>query len=260
MHSLTARLAIAIGLAALSTPALAQSEDQAPEAKPVSAARAADAVLPMTVSPRVSDERGAVMVTSGYDGAQRSPTLSGAADVRVAGPVALRAGFTYVPEAVTDTFKPHFGLRVQLLQQNRHGIDGAVGVFYRMERYIQDEGLLQVAALVGRRVGRLGLYGNASYGQDPEGDDRDGEVKLAALYELSSTVHAGIDGRLRFDLFSSDSRRAARGASGLDFAVGPLASVSLGRMALIGQVGASGVRVMKLETGLLAAVGVASLF
>jgi hypothetical protein len=225
-----------------------------------SAARSAASLLPMTLSPRVSDERGSVAVTSGYDGAQSSATLAGAADVRLVGPVALRAGFTYVPDALADTFKPHFGLRVQLLRQDEHGLDGGVGVFYRMERYTEDEGLIQVAALVGHRTGRFGLYGNVSYGQDPEGDDRDGEVKVAALYALSAMVHAGVDGHLRFDLFSSDARRAMRGASDLDFAVGPLASVSLGRFALVGQVGVSGVRVLALQTGLLATVGVGSVF
>jgi hypothetical protein len=220
----------------------------------------AGAFLPTTIAPRVGAQSGLVVVTSGYDGSHRSLTMSGAADLRVWGPVAVRAGFTSMPNGENQPFQPHFGLRVQILRQGAHGIDGAVGVFYRMERFVEDEGKVEAMASVGRQFGKLGLFTNVSYGQDPEGDDREGEVRAAALYALGSAVHVGVDGRLRVDLFSSDPRRVARSTSNLDFAVGPLASVSLGRFALIGQLGATGVRVARLETGLLATVGVAAVF
>jgi hypothetical protein len=224
------------------------------------AADAAGVALPSTITPRVDAQRASVAVHSGYDGAHRSGTLAGEADVRIWGPVAFRAGFTYVPSGQDQPFQPHFGLRVQLLDQRRHGVDGAVGAFYRMDRFVEDEGLVQVMAMLGRRSGALGVFANVAYGQDPEGDDRDGEVKLAALYLVGTRVNVGVDGRVRFDLFSTDSRRASRGESGLDFAAGPLATVEVGPVVLVGQVGVSGVRVVKLESGVMATAGVASLF
>jgi hypothetical protein len=186
-------------------------------------------------------------------------SLAGVADLRVWGPAALRAGFTFLPRGQDRSFQPHFGLRVQLLRQTEHRVDGAIAVTYRMDRFTEDEGLIQVAVLVGRRFGDLGLIANLAYGQDPEGDDRDGELRLAALYALGS-VQVGVDGRARFDLFSTDARRASRGEGALDFAAGPLASLSLGRFALIAQAGVSGVRVVTLRPGLLATMGVASVF
>lgn len=227
-----------------------------------SAAQSAEAgvLLPTVVAPRVDATRAAVAVTSGYDGARASATLVTAADVHLWGPMAVRVGFTYMPDGGQQSFQPHFGLRFQLLRQAHHGVDGGLGAFYRMERFTQDEGLVQVMGTLGRRFDRVGLFGNVAYGQDPEGDDRDGDLKLAALYTVSSYLQLGVDGRARIDLFSDDTRRAARGDTNFDFAVGPLACLTFGRFAVLGQVGMSGAKAVQWRSGLLATMGAAGVF
>jgi hypothetical protein len=221
---------------------------------------AAGALLPMTIAPRIDAQRAMVVVASGYDAVQRTATLGSAADLHVVGPLALRVGLTYLPSATEQTFQPHVGLRVQVLRQERHGVDAAAGLFYRRERYTPDEGLVQAMAAVSRRSDRAGVFLNVAYGQDPEGDDRDGEVRVAALYSAASSVQVGLDGRMRVDLFSNDTRRAVRGETNLDFAVGPLACVTLGRWALIGQAGVSGVRAASLRLGPIVTLGAGSVF
>jgi hypothetical protein len=221
---------------------------------------AAGALLPMTIAPRVDAQRATVVVASGYDNARRAATLVSTADLHVVGPLALRVGLTYLPSGGEQAFQPHIGLRVQVLRQERHGVDAAAGLFYRRERYTPDEGLVQVMAAVSRRSDRAGVFLNVAYGQDPEGDDRDGEVRAAALFSATSSVQVGLDGRVRVDLYSHDMRRAARGETNLDFAVGPLACVTLGRWALIGQAGVSGVRADSLRLGPIVTLGAGSVF
>lgn len=248
----------AVCLMAAFTGAAAAAEPEASAA----ASASAGTMLPQTLSPRVDAERGAVAVASGYDGARGTATLLSAADVQLARTIGARAGFTALSNAGgAQPFQPHVGLRWQLLRQERHGIDGAVALFYRMERFTEDEGMVQLVAAGAHRAGRLGLFANLAYGQDPEGDDRDGEVRLAAAYDLGARLQLGVDGRARFDLFSDDARRAARGETDLDVAAGPLACLSLGRIALLAQAGVSAVRAGGvLHTGLLATAGAASVF
>ncbi len=225
-----------------------------------SVSASAGTLLPLTLSPRVNAERVAVAVTSGYDGGNASATFVTTADVRLAGPVGARVGFTYLPDVTGKVFQPHVGLRLQLLHQGQHGLDGAVAVFYRMERLTQDEGMVQLLWTMARRFNTLSLFANLAYGQDPEGDDRDGELRIAAQIAASSRLQLGVDGRIRVDLFSTDARRGMRGATNLDFAVGPLATLTVGRFAFVGHAGMSGVRASVLRTGVLATMGVASVF
>jgi hypothetical protein len=224
------------------------------------ASAAAGTLLPQTLSPLVSAQRASVAVSSGYDGGHGSATLATVADVQLASFVGLRAGLTYLPNEDVNVFKPHVGLSVQLLRQGRHGIDGALGAFYRMERFSEDDGQIQLIASVARRFGRLATFANVGYGQDPEGDDRDGDVRLAGQVIVSSILQLGVDSHVRFDLFSSDARRLARGTTDLDFAAGPTATLTFDRFALVAQTGVSGVRVETMRTGALATLGFASVF
>lgn len=227
---------------------------------PAAASTTAGTLLPLTLSPRVNAERAAVAMTSGYDGANASATLVTTVDVKLAKPLGLRAGFMYMPDASGKAFQPHVGLRWQLLTQEGHGLDAAVGVFYRMERFTEDEGTIQVFVAGARRFEKVSLFANLAYGQDPEGDDRDGDVRIAALYSGSPRLQGGVDGWLRFDVMSTDTRRSARGTTDLEFATGPLATLAIDRFAIIGQAGIRGIQTTTLRMGLLATIGVASVF
>ena len=243
---------------------LARAQDEGVAPPP---SRAREAVehgqyLPSTQAAATGPTTAAVL--AGYDGARRSATFGASADVVLFGPVSVRAGATLMPAPLAETgaarWQPNFGVRVQVLKQERQGLDAAVGVFYRKERFVQDEGEIQVAMMGGLRLGRVGLLANLGYGQDTEGDDRDGLVNLAALYTATPHLQLGVDGRLRFDLGSTDSRRAARGESSYDLTVGPVATVPFGSWAVIAQTGYAAVKTTRLQGGVVAMGGLGRSF
>jgi hypothetical protein len=262
--SLSRTGAMAAGALLLLAGSARAQDELAPPPAPARRGVEAGLLLPDTVGANVRDGRATVVASTGYDGARGSATFGATADVRVWGPVAFRVGATYLPAPVASAdaarMQPNFGVRVQLLDQNHHGIDGAVGLTLRKDRYTQDDGELQLTLMAARRVGRLGLFANAAYGQDGEGDDRDGTVNLAALYAAGDHLQLGLDSRLRFDLFSTDQRRAVRGEPGYDLVIGPTAAVPLGSLALIGQVGYAAVKTRAFSSGVVALGGVGTSF
>jgi hypothetical protein len=218
-------------------------------------------LLPTLIAP-ASDRNDRVVanVVGGYDSALRTSVMRAIGDVNVIGPVDLRFGVTYTPDAFNGQVQPHVGMRVRILSQEKSGIDLAAALFYRLERFTADEGLVQGVLAAGRRFGPLNLLMHAAYGQDPEGDDREGEVALAGLVEASSAVQVGIENHIRFDLFSDDPKRQMRNDSEYDLTVGPLAQWSLGPLALLGQVGFRASRFQRVETGAVALAGLSGAY
>jgi hypothetical protein len=214
--------------------------------------------LPILVAPGSAAASAASTVFwAGYDQALVSLTLRSHADLHVYGPLDARVGVTYLPNSMQNAMQPHAGLRVRLLTQEGSGLDLGVGAFYRMERFTDDEGLVQGLLTAATRLGRLGLLGNLSYGQDPEGDDREADFVLAALYELSAALNVGLESRLRFDLASQDPKRAARGDASFDGIVAPTVGYSVGPVALLAQAGVSTMRARTWHTGAIALGGLA---
>jgi hypothetical protein len=242
----------------------ARAEDTDEEEKPrFRASRSAEDAqfLPLTLASRVDSQRAFVTTLGGYDSARASAILQGTSEINVWGPIAIRAGVVYTE--TTNTLQPTFGGHVQLLRQEKHGLDGSIAVFYKPEGFTEGEGEIEAALTVGRRFGRTGLYGNLVYGQDPEGAERDGEVRLAALYSLRENVHAGFDTRLRFDLGSSNTaQRLAKLEADYDLVAGPTASLSLGPFALIAQGGASLFKLSNasLQTGGIGLAGIGAVY
>src|SRR5262249_53676364 len=238
-------------------PGWAQDAEQPPAH---STARSAEAgiFLPLTLGSRVGDQSAYVTTLSGYDAARKSAVLKRPTEIGFYGPVALGAGA--VSTDAGSTLKPTFGVHVQALRQDKHGVDGSVGVFYKPEGLTEGEGEVEAIFTVGRREGRWGLFANVVYGQDPEAAERDGEVRLAALYTLSERVQAGLDTRLRFDLGSDETKRRAKLEADFDLMAGPTASWVLGPIALIGQTGMSAVRVTDLRLGMVALGGIGAAF
>jgi hypothetical protein len=129
------------------------------------------------------------------------------------------------------------------------------GAFYRPEGFTEAEGEVEVVAAFARSFGRLGLYANLVYGQDPEASERDGEARLAGLYRLSQRFLGGIDTRLRFDLGSNEGKRRVTGEAQFDFVAGPTVMYVLGDVALIAQAGVSGVGYAQSRWGTVALAG-----
>lgn len=260
-----------VGLVLAAAPALGQElpapsgsgasgrvEDGAPsgdQAAWSTAARSADSgmFLPLTLAPRTDGQRAMVRVLGGYDGARERMQFDAVADVTVWGPLAIRAGAMYGQKQ--DSFRPTIGLRVQALSQEKYGIDLGFGGFYKPEGFTEAEGEIEVMVLMARRFGRLATFANLVYGQDPEAAERDGELRMGALYAIATPLQAGIDARLRFDLGSEEGKRRAEGGAEYDLSVGPTASYALGPVAAIAQAGLSVYGTSPARVGAVALLG-----
>src|SRR5262249_12068961 len=147
----------------------AWGQDIEPETQPPPAAASAEAgeFLPFTLASRVDTQRAFVTTLGGYDSARSTAIIQGQTEVNIWGPIAIRAGAVYTEQ--TSTLRPTFGAHVQLLKQGKHGVDGSIAVFYKPEGLTEGEGEIETFLTVGRQFGRVGVFANATYGQDPEG-------------------------------------------------------------------------------------------
>jgi len=247
----------------LGTSAAARADEQDADVEaPVTAPAIATAVregalLPSTLAPRVGATPALAFGFAGYDGARSSAIGGATAEVRVWGPFALRGGAEY--STIRKEPRPTIGGRVQLLRQERHGIDGSLSVFYRPEGFTEPEGEIETFVSLGRRFDRLAVMGNLVYGQDPEGNERDGELRFASLYAMGRWAF-GVDSRLRFAIGTQKSAMA-QAEPRFDLLAGPLASATVGPVAFFAQAGPS---VLKLagstSAGVAALGGVGSVF
>lgn len=252
-----ARIAFAV-VAGLSAVAQARAADeQNPEVEPATAAApdlAAAAgegmFLPATLAPHVGRQSALVFGYGGYDGARSAPIANVMAEVRVWGPFAIRGGAEY--SSARKEPRPTLGGRVQLLHQPRHGVDGALGVFYRGEGFTEPEGEIETFVSLGWRNARLAVLGNLVYGQDWEGNERDGEVRAAALCSVGRWSF-GLDGRFRFAI-GEQHLPTGTVEPKLDLMAGPVAVATLGSVAIFAEAGPS---LLKLASD--TSVGVAAL-
>lgn len=259
-------LVLVVGLGSVAQArAQTQGEEQSPEvekpltapAPDLAAAAGEGRFLPATLSPRVGRESAVVLAYGGYDGARSAAIANVTAEVRLWGPIAIRGGAEY--SVARREPRPTIGGRVQLLHQTRQGIDGAVGVFYRAEGFTEPEGEIETFVSLGWRNARLAVLGNLVYGQDWEGNERDGEVRAGALYSLGRWA-LGLDGRCRFAL---GAQRPATGTvePKLDLMAGPVAVAALGPVAIFAEAGPSLLKVTAdTSVGVAALGGVGSVF
>jgi hypothetical protein len=161
--------------------------------------------------------------------------VDSAVEVEIWGPFAIRAQTTYSND--TDRMRPSIAGRVQLLRQERNGVDGALTVFFKTEGFTETEGEIETFASVGRRFEKLSLIGNLVYGQDPEGNERDGEVHAAAFHQTGRFI-LGLDSRVRFAI-GTQHGRAATTEPKFDFVGGPVATVAAGPIGVFAEVGPS---------------------
>jgi hypothetical protein len=257
--------AIVLGVAALPPRAFADTDTGTHEATSATTTQSAHQgmFLPNTVAPSLANQAAAAVALAGYDDAVRSVVMSTTADVHVYGPLDLRLGLNYAQTTAPDASRaePQLGLRLHLLSQADDGIEGAALINYRLDRYTRDEGLVQAMFVVGRRFGRAGVFVNLGFGQDPEGDDREGEAALAALYALSEPLQLGLESHARFDLFSSDPRRAARQDAAGQLTSGPTLHYVIGPCVLLTQVGVSTlVGIQRTRVGAVAVAGLGAAY
>jgi hypothetical protein len=218
-------------------------------------------LLPEGVGARVNDDRVVATSWAGYDGGKRAPLLTAAIEARLVGRLVLMAGAGYTAQMPGSTgVRPQVGLRLQVLDQARHGVDGGVAVMYRQDQFTTEGGFLQAAFAFQRQEGRLLLVMNLLYGQDGEGDDRQGEARLAAMVAARHGLLVGLDARYRHDLWSDDPRGASLDRPVSELVAGPTASFTYGSWIVMAETGVSSVHVPATQTGLIALAGFGSWF
>jgi hypothetical protein len=215
--------AISAALVATLAGAAHAQDQREDESADVPQAESADRFLIGVAAPRVSGGRLLAIGFGGYDSSRHSVLVGAEAEAALTSWLGLRGGFVYVPQGQDNaTMRPSLGLRAQLLNQSSHGIDGALGVGYRQERFAEDGGLFEATASIGRSLGRLTAVANFAYAMDPEGDDFEGTARAALLCRVLPAINLGLQGSVRRDLGSSDARRATRIQPDQEIVAGPV--------------------------------------
>jgi hypothetical protein len=240
----------------------ADGDDLAAENPRSAAASARDGMLlQFTLAPKVDVQRALVTSAAGYDSARRSAVAQSATEMHAWGPISVRGGVEY--SQTGNSLRPSVGLKVQAFDQQRHGIDGAIAVFYKAEGFSQAEGEVEAVLALARRFNHFAAFANVAYGQDPEAAERDGELRLGGVASLTSRLITGLDARFRFDLGSDAGKRRAKLEASYDVVAGPTAAYAFGPVALVGQAGVSMVKLdtsTALRAGLIAVGGIGAIF
>jgi hypothetical protein len=192
----------------------------------------------LTLPARVGATQAFAWGMGGYDSGRKGPLADSAVEVHVWGPLALRAGATYGND--TQRMRPSAGARLQLLRQEKAGVDGALSVFFKTEGFTEAEGEIETFASIGRTFDRVSVIGNLVYGQDPEGNERDGETRLSAFYR-GGRFALGVDSRVRFAVGTQHGKAAAIEPT-FDATGGPTATAMVGPLALFAEAGPSAFR------------------
>jgi hypothetical protein len=226
--------------AAAGTPGLAHADDEVDEdvtAPSAAASVESGAFLPSALAPSSEERRGLATVAVGYDQARGGGTYDTAAQARLAGRISLLAGAThYVPGTGASS---RFELRLDTLDRRKHGVDMALGVSYSGAAFnTVPAAVMTVAA--GRNVGPGYVMTNVAYGHGLEEGERFGELRLAALYPVTSAAHVGIDSRFQIDLERDDDEPA--GETEWESRSGLVANYAWDRFVLTGGAGVSALR------------------
>ncbi len=193
--------------------------------------------LPTTLPAAIGDRRVHGLFMGGWDGGPlQGGTFSALLEAGLFHRVALRVGVGYLnPVGLVE---PSVGLRVGLLTQEKNRVDLSFGAAYNNVGFTEATGELELSLAVGHRWQRLALVGNVLYGQGLVPEERDGEVRLAALVLVQRRVNVGLDARARFDLGDDTPRRVRNKLeSDIDVLAGPLAMVTFGHRVALAQVG-----------------------
>ena len=233
-----------------------------------SAQAASDGLLGPFTSAAVIPKLNAVASTlAGYDTGAAAARARASAEAKISNFLVLRVEFEHGP-ATGDEDRLSVGARVGLLRQQRYGVDLGAGVFYQPKDF-RSEGNAVVGLLAARHFDHLGLFANALFGSDSEGDDQSLELRLGTLYQANRWLSVGIDGRSRLNL-SQDAKRLSARSVDWELQAAPTAILCLGQFSLTALLGPSFLRETlpageanrenSLHSGLLAMAGAGSVF
>jgi hypothetical protein len=214
--------------------------------------------LPTTSSAAAGSHAGA---WGGYDGAARTPVFSVGTEVQIVRRVSLIAGVAYTSANASDAgLRPQLGARVQVLEQAGSGVDASAAVVVRQDRFTSEEGLFQGSVALGRSFGETSAALNIVYGQDGEGDDHEGELRLAGIRRIRGGLHVGVEARYMHSINSTDPHRAALGTPSMEAMAGPLVAYTAGSWMLLAEAGIASRQTSRLQTGVITLAGIGTTF
>jgi hypothetical protein len=189
------RTSIALALLCLTaTPAAADDVDGIEPHVALAARLANDGAFTPTVARAGHGDGAAVIVSSQWDGARDRATLDVGGELQIWGPIRVVAR---VADVTREDARPGAGVGVAILDEARHGVASTAYLVYKAEGWTAPEGEIEAQLAFGRKLGPVRGTAAIAYGQDPEGDDRDGELALAAHVAPLDALVVGVAGRYR---------------------------------------------------------------
>ncbi|MCC6998366.1 MAG: hypothetical protein IT370_27390 [Deltaproteobacteria bacterium] len=176
--------------------------------------------------------KGAISASGGWDGARRQFL----AEAGVRGAVFRRVNIHAAAVRTADGgARPMVGVIGQIIQEARGGVSLFGLLQYKPEGFTEPEGEVEAALAGLRHFGRTALVASVTYGQDPEGNERDFELGLAARVEVSERVAVGLASRGRMG-HEKDSATVS------DLGGGAFASFTSGQATITVTLGASAIQ------------------
>jgi hypothetical protein len=204
--------------------------------------------------------RASIVSALTLNGAAHTTTLDLNGEIQVWGPFRLVLRVDNVTASDNGKARPGIGAAVQMLDEGKHGVAGSAYFSYKAEGFTEAEGELEGLLSFGKQFGALHSTLNIAYGQDPEGNERDGELALGLHVEPLRGLFTGVIGRYRDALGSNGDK----GTGVLRDALGALsATYAVGRFGVTASAGLAGVKTTTsngMQTGAQAAFAVGAVF
>ncbi|MEO7091832.1 MAG: hypothetical protein ABI175_01195 [Polyangiales bacterium] len=163
---------------------------------------------------------GFIAASSDFDGARDAVRVSALGEVKLWW--RLRA-VVRVLDVFSDKPRPGIGAGVRWLDGD---ITSTAYLMFKTEGFTEPEGELEALLSFERAFGAVHASANIAYGQDPEGNERDGELALVAHVEPRTGWFVGGTARYR-DALGSTKEAVMR-----DGFVGPTSTLTFGAFAV----------------------------
>jgi len=200
---------------------------------------------------RATDEgKGFVNVSSDFDGSTSSVRVSALGEVSLGWRV---RGAVRVLDAFSDQPRPGIGAGIRWLDGDT---TSTAYLFYKTEGFTEPEGEIEALASFEHAFGAVHAVANIAYGQDPEGNERDGELALSGQVEPRTGFFIGGIARYR-DALGSSKEAIVR-----DGFAGPTATLTHGAFAfgLNAGLAMSKVQMSSMKLGPAASLSVGAAF
>ncbi|HEU4734317.1 MAG TPA: hypothetical protein VFT22_40775 [Kofleriaceae bacterium] len=240
--------------------ASAESIDEAVEPLVVARAPGNEDSFTPGLTHSAASGRGIATGTASWNGASHTTSVDLNGEVQIWGPVRLVLRVDNALNDVDAKARPGIGGAVQFLSEGKHGVSASAYFLYKAEGITEAEGELEGLISFAKQLGAVHGTLNLAYGQDPEGNERDGEAALGLHIEPIRGLFTGVVGRYRDALGSSGDK----GTGILRDALGGVsATYVIGRFGITGTAGVAGIKTVSsgsMQGGAEAAMSVGAVF